>query len=240
MRVLSYNIHKAIGGVDRLYSLERVIEVIDAENPDLICLQEVDRNVRRSQYDDQPALIRQFFHPADSFYQLNVQLRTGGYGNLILSRWPFVEKHRLSLRFNRKKPRGAIATVIDTPEGKLHLVNWHLGLADKERHWQARHLLEHPLFRKSSELPTIVVGDFNDWRNTLADGPFQEHGFSQATSPPSRFRSFPAFAPFGSLDKAYFRGTIDIRRAHVVRNPLSHRASDHLPVTLDFHLNGHG
>ena len=48
MRLLTYNIHKGIGGRDRRYSLERIIDVIEAENPDLICLQEVDRHVRRS------------------------------------------------------------------------------------------------------------------------------------------------------------------------------------------------
>ena len=48
MRLLSWNIHKGIGGRDRRYSLARIIDAIEAENPDLICLQEVDRLVRRA------------------------------------------------------------------------------------------------------------------------------------------------------------------------------------------------
>ncbi|MFN5756450.1 MAG: endonuclease/exonuclease/phosphatase family protein, partial [Planctomycetia bacterium] len=48
MRLLSWNIHKGIGGRDRRYSLARIIDCIEAENPDIICLQEVDRLVRRS------------------------------------------------------------------------------------------------------------------------------------------------------------------------------------------------
>ena len=35
MRMLSYNIHKGIGGRDRRYRLERIIRVIEDENPDL-------------------------------------------------------------------------------------------------------------------------------------------------------------------------------------------------------------
>ena len=54
MRLLSYNIHKGIGGRDRVYRLERIIQVIEAEHPDFICLQEVDRHVARSRHDDQP------------------------------------------------------------------------------------------------------------------------------------------------------------------------------------------
>ena len=54
MRLLSYNIHKGIGGRDRRYRLDRIIHVIQAEDPDFICLQEVDRHLARSRHDDQP------------------------------------------------------------------------------------------------------------------------------------------------------------------------------------------
>ena len=54
MRLLSYNIHKGIGGRDRLYRLDRIIQVIQAEDPDFICLQEVDRHLARSRHEDQP------------------------------------------------------------------------------------------------------------------------------------------------------------------------------------------
>ena len=35
MRLLSYNIHKGIGGRDRRYNLERICQVIEALKPDL-------------------------------------------------------------------------------------------------------------------------------------------------------------------------------------------------------------
>ena len=41
LRILSWNIHKAIGGVDRAYSLIRVAEVINDLQPDIALLQEV-------------------------------------------------------------------------------------------------------------------------------------------------------------------------------------------------------
>ncbi len=108
--------------------------------------------------------------------------------------------------------------VIETPEGPLHLVHWHLGLAERERHWQVRHLLEHALFRESEHLPTLIVGDFNDWLNTLARGPFARHGFAQVTAPRWRFRSFPAYWPVASLDKAFMRGPVAIRHAHIAHS----------------------
>ena len=246
MRLLSYNIHKGIGGRDRRYRINRVIQVIEEENPDILCLQEVARHSRRSWYHDQPRLLTEYFKATDHIYQLNVHLKNGGYGNLVVSRWPFAHHHQISLRLKKKKPRGAQIATVQTPEGPLHLVNWHLGLAEKERRWQSAHLLEHHLFRESAHLPTIIAGDSNDWRNKLDSVVFATRGFHQVTAPPSRFRSFPAYLAIGSLDKVYYRGNILIRHAFVVRTPLAKRASDHLPLVVDFHIqpadppNGNG
>ena len=240
MRLLSYNIHKGIGGRDRKYRIERIVAIIEQENPDLICLQEVDRNVRRSRFHNQPRLLAEYFNPSETAFQVNVHLKTGGYGNLILSRWPLASRHHISIRMKNKKPRGAQMVVVQTPEGLLHLVHWHLGLAERERRWQVGHLFGHHLFRESEDLPTLITGDFNDWRNTLANGLFGNRGFEQVTRPISRYRSFPAYLPVGSLDKAYIRGEIAVRSARVVRSRQTRIASDHLPLVVDFHLNGAG
>jgi endonuclease/exonuclease/phosphatase family metal-dependent hydrolase len=236
MRLLSYNIHKGVGGRDRRYRIERIVEVIAAEAPDLICLQEVDKHVRRTRHDNQPAILAEAFHTVATLYQINVHRGEGGYGNLLLSRWPLRQTHQVSLRMRRRKPRGAQLAVVETPEGPLHLVHWHLGLAERERHWQTAHLLNHELFGESAALPTVIVGDFNDWRNTLAHGPFARHGFHQATAPRWRFRSFPAQYPILSLDKAFQRGPVEIQHARIVHTPASRVASDHLPLVVDFRL----
>src|SRR5690606_39100890 len=110
------------------YQLDRVIEVIEGENPDLICLQEVVREAPHYRSDDQPRLLAERLLADAWLYQLNVHYRQGGYGNLLLSRWPISVHHHISLRLNSRKPRGAQLATVDTPEGKLGLVNMHLGL----------------------------------------------------------------------------------------------------------------
>jgi endonuclease/exonuclease/phosphatase family metal-dependent hydrolase len=237
MRLLSYNIHKGIGGRDRVYRLERIIGVIRQEDPDLICLQEVDCNVARTRHDDQPRRLAEELHANAQMYQLNVKARgEGGYGNLLLSRWPIRQSSQVSLRLNWRKPRGAQLAVIETPEGPMHLVHWHLGLAERERRWQVKHLLANPTFQEFANLPTMIVGDFNDWLNTLARWSFKRHGFSQITAPRRRFRSFPAVLPVISLDKVFVRGAFEHCQARIVRSRLTRDASDHLPVVVDFHL----
>lgn len=236
MRLLTYNIHKGIGGNDRRYRLERICHVIEHENPDLILLQEVTKHAPRCSGDDQPCLLADRFKFEHAMFQQNVHYKVGGYGNLLLSRWPIIEKHQISLRLRNKKPRGAQIAVVETPEGMAKIVNVHLGLAESERAWQINHLLHNPAFRHTADVPELIAGDFNDWRNQLTLGPFTEHGFAQITAPPSRFRSFPAVFAMGSLDKAFCRQGIGINEARIVTGPHARRASDHLPLVIDFHL----
>ena len=237
MRLLSYNIHKGIGGVDRRYEIERIWHVIQEENPDLICLQEVTTHAPRTNYHDQPDILANRFQPRDLCFQMNVRYDDkGGYGNLLLSRFAFRRQRHVCLRMHTRKPRGAQVVVVETPEGPLQLTNWHLGLAEKERHWQVDRLLNHVDFSAEPGTPSLVVGDFNDWRNTLAAGPFAQHQFEQVTSPPKQFRSFPAFLPTLALDKAFHRGGIEIREARLVRSKFAFWASDHLPLVIDFNL----
>jgi endonuclease/exonuclease/phosphatase family metal-dependent hydrolase len=54
------------------------------------------------------------------------------------------------------------------------------------------------------------------------------------------FRSFPAFWPVMALDKVYYRGEVEIKTAQVVTSPLARRASDHLPLVVDFVIHSNG
>lgn len=236
MRILTYNIHKGIGGGDRRYKLDRIIAVLKAQQPDLICLQEVDQHVQRTHYHDQPLMLAEALGVNAHLYQLNVPIRSGGYGNLILSRWPFRVSHQISLRQGWRKPRGAQVVVVETPQGPLQLVNWHLGLSEQERRWQTGHLLTHPTFHTGLGHPTLVTGDFNDWRNVLGQLHFEPHHFRQITDPTRQFRSFPAWFTLASLDKVFIRGGIRVSSCTVVRDRLTQWASDHLPVVCDFDL----
>ncbi|QDV37057.1 hypothetical protein ElP_49900 [Tautonia plasticadhaerens] len=236
MRLLSYNIHKGIGGRDRRYDLDRIIAVISHERPDLICLQEVADGIPRAGGGDQVAAFSGAFPDYHPVSQTNHRFRVGSYGNLLLARWKVERSHDVCLRYLNRKKRGAQLVVVSTPTGPLHLINWHLGLHESTRQWQASYLLEHHCYRESCHLPTVIVGDFNDWRNTLARGPFARHGLRQVTEPLQRFRSFPAYLAMSSLDKIFCCPQVEVEQAHVVRSRLARDASDHLPLVLDFRM----
>lgn len=234
MRLVTYNIHKGIGGTDRRYNLDRIIDVLIALEADFLCLQEVTIDLPRTSRHDQADILAERFQPMFATFQQNVHWKVGGYGNLVLSRWPLLEHHRISLQFNQKKPRGAQLVVVETPSGPLRVTNWHLGLSEGERHWQTHRLLSHPVFHSTAEHPTLMCGDFNDWRNTLGHTLLLPKGFTQASSPAGRFRSFPAAMPVMSLDKVFHCEGITIESAHLVKTRQTRRASDHLPLVVDF------
>ncbi len=236
MRLVTYNIHKGIGGSDRRYDLDRIVEVLVGLNADFLCLQEVTLDLPRTQRHDQAGILDQRFDGMQSIFQQNVKWKVGGYGNMLISRWPMVEHHRVSLRFRERKPRGAQWAIVQTPAGSIRLVNWHLGLSQIERQWQVDHLLRQKRFGETHSMPSLIAGDFNDWRNLLGKTVLEPGGFKPVASPPSHFRSFPAVLPVMSLDKVFVRGPIEVTAAHVVRTKLARQASDHLPLAVDFEL----
>src|SRR5262245_20137112 len=54
LRVMTYNIHVGVG-IDKKLDLQRIADVINREQPDLVGLQEVDRGVKRTEGKDEIA-----------------------------------------------------------------------------------------------------------------------------------------------------------------------------------------
>jgi len=242
MRLLSWNIHKGIGGLDRRYELNRIISVISHYNPDMVVLQEVDNEVPRSRHHDQTQLMAEILDYPYSLYGPNVQLKSGSYGNATLSRHPIVNSRNIHLGIGVKKIRGALYTEIKARiEGHsytLHLFNIHLGLSGMERRMQVRRLLEADEIRRLGTTSRIVVsGDTNDWNGALGRGRFRDEGFECVTGRGRRASlTFPAWRPVSSLDRVYIRGPLVSDYHFCGRSKLCRQASDHLPVIVDFSL----
>ena len=235
LRVLSYNVHKCIGGIDRRYSPDRVAEAIVHFEPDLILLQEVEEGTRRSHDHRQVELLGDLlgFHHRTWFP--NVKLRGGGeYGNAILSRWPLIESNNIDLTVGRRKQRSVLHAELrvrhDEVDRTVHLFNMHLGLSQLERRAQLRTFLQsHPFAGLHHDTPVIVGGDFNDVYGRLgrALGPSGFRGFER---PP---RTFPAWAPLRALDSIYVRGAVRLLGVQRGETDLARRASDHRPLFAD-------
>lgn len=238
-RLITYNIHKGIGGVDRLYRPERVVETLAHYEPDIVLLQEVDDGVPRSRHDRQVDLFGEALGLGHRAYQANVRLREGVYGNALLSRFPIEEVHDLELTIPLKKRRRAqVARLrLRDEEGHSHtlvVVNCHLGLAGFERKVQLRRIVENETLRHTHRhTATIAAGDMNDVWGGLGRGLLEPVGFRSAAG---SIKTFPAFLPLRPLDRIYYRGDLQLMNSFASRTDVARRASDHLPLVAEFEL----
>jgi len=244
-RVLTYNIHRAIG-VDRRFRPERIVRIIDHHQADIVLLQEVDEGAPRSREMDLARSLADdlgFPHRAMGH---NVTLRKGRYGNATLSKHPILSERNIDLTIELWKRRGCQHTAIGLQDGasgglsqtRLDVFNLHLGLSARHRARQIELLARSgEMSDLSPEAPCLVGGDFNDWRSLLM--PFLTGGmnFRSATESTGRGRpllTYPSFFPRGALDRIYYRGPLALLSAYRCRLRLSRVASDHLPIVADF------
>src|SRR5439155_13418316 len=82
LRVMTYNLHVGVG-MDKKLDLPRVAGVINAQHPDLVGLQEVDRGVTRTQRIDEIVELSKLTRMEYAF-AFNLHYQGGQYGVAIL------------------------------------------------------------------------------------------------------------------------------------------------------------
>lgn len=239
IRVVTWNIHKGVGGADRLYDMGRVARCLKRYAADVVLLQEVAQSMRRLKMEDQAAYLTQdlAMHAA---YRREHGFRSGGhYGNLILSRFPVSEEHHLDLTIGRRKQRGCLQVKLQMPSGvgppSLVANNLHLGLVGTERDAQlTRFTRWQGLKQHGAKVPLLVGGDLNDVWATLGRKHLKGADLRRAGAVRN---SFPATVPLRPLDGLYYRGSLTLVHAYVARCDLARAASDHRPVVADFRFS---
>lgn len=245
IRVLSWNIHKGVGGLDRRYRLERVVELLRERQPDIVMLQEVAQFWPGAKMADQVAELCEELDLNHHAFGHEHRYRRGGYGNLTLSRFPIRDTRHFDLTISWRKKRGALVTRVltrDTEDGEEHqhsvwVANLHLGLSGSERAEQLRRFLSlEPFGEVQRRTPAIVAGDLNDLYGNLGPLYLEPAGFRRAGA---LTRTFPAFAPLRPLDGIFFRGSAELQAAGIARGPKHREASDHLPLEAVFEIPKH-
>ncbi|HJP11920.1 MAG: hypothetical protein CMK60_14045 [Proteobacteria bacterium] len=242
IRIITYNIHKCIGGVDRRYAPARIAEVIAHYGADLVLLQEVANRSPRSGGDRQVDLLGELLGFRHRAWFPNVRLRGGGeYGNGVLSHWRLTASENVDLTIAPKKRRSVLHVRIRVPvysqklsrprSRTIHLFNAHLGLSGIERRMQLKRLLNSTSVTGISErIPLVIAGDLNDIWGMLGRLILHPAGFqgSQGT-----IRTFPAYTPVRPLDGFYVKGDLELLNLMPSRLKLARLASDHLPLVAD-------
>ena len=227
LRVLSYNIHHA-EGVDGQLDLKRIATVIQSVEPDLVALQEVDKQVTRSQAVDQPAELARLTQMHVGFGG-NIELQGGHYGNAILSRFPIQAHNNIRLpNFDNGEQRGAIAAEIAIPghAQPLLLLATHLDHRRDGRERVASAEALNQLVAEQPQRPALLAGDLNDIHGSRT---LQEFAKQWTHSTPEPLPTIPVTTPSRQIDFVLYhpQPRWKVIEVQVLDEPV---ASDHRPI----------
>jgi endonuclease/exonuclease/phosphatase family metal-dependent hydrolase len=236
---MTYNVHRCLG-VDGRLDVARIAEVIAADEPDIVALQELDVGRARTRGIDQAHEIaerlgmRSRFHPA-----LNVEGEL--YGDAILTALPERLKKAGPLPgyppLPQLEPRGAVWAAIDMDGTELQVVNTHLGLLAREQASQVEALLGPGWLRGAGEA-VILLGDFNATSGSTPYRRIVEHLLDAQKRLPGRsLPTFPSMFPMLRIDHIFVGRAVAVRRIWTSSSPLARTASDHLPLIMEFGLD---
>ena len=228
--VATYNIHKGIG-LDRRRRPDRVIDVLCELNADIIALQEADRR-----FGSRASALPAHLIAEHSPYQpVPLDVRPGSmgwHGNALLVRKSATILHHATLVLPALEPRGAVLADVRLEDGReVRVVGMHLDLSGLWRRRQVHAILAH-LEAQSRRLPTIMMGDCNEWRRLggcLHD--FAQHHVIVPTGP-----SFHSRQPVARLDRIIVSPDFGIEETGVHHSMKARTASDHLPVWAKLQL----
>ncbi|WP_374018041.1 endonuclease/exonuclease/phosphatase family protein [Paenibacillus thiaminolyticus] len=234
IKVATFNIHHG-RGIDGKLNLERIAQVIEDSQADIIALNEVDKHFsRRSDYADQLTWLsdrlcmrHSFFGPAITFSAKTGSV-PGQYGNAVLSRFPIVFRHndvfnRSPLHFEKRAVL-EVTVLIHSHLVKIYVT--HLSLVPHLRSRQIDFLGNKIMH---DTCPVIAMGDFNtrpgskSWHKLRR---FVTDACHQAGTIPCY--TFPSIRPRLQLDYIFVSRHFHIASTEVITSlPV---ASDHLPL----------
>ena len=197
LRILSYNIHHA-EGVDGKLDIPRIAQVILSVNPDLVALQEVDKNTVRTGKVNQGIELSRLTK-MNSVFGSNITFQGGQYGNAILSKFPIIKnKNFLLPNVDSGEQRGLLQSQIQiSNKENVLFFSTHLDhrRSDTERLASAKAI--NQIISLDNKSPAILAGDFND----VPDSPtLKELGKVWLRTNKKILRTIPASKPSRQID----------------------------------------
>jgi endonuclease/exonuclease/phosphatase family metal-dependent hydrolase len=227
LKVATYNIRKCIG-TDRKRDPDRVLAVLAELDADIIALQEADRRfgLRASAIPQHMFLEHSDYVPVELGGRAPNRLKgIGWHGNAILVRRGIVAVHAEPLVIPTLEPRGAVTAVLRVHGRHIRILGAHLDLSGLWRRRQIRAMLHH-LDTIGPHMPTVILGDFNQWSDRGALSEFAFHHHRMVKTPPS----FHSRRPVARLDRIIVSHDIAVEAADAHGSALAQMASDHLPL----------
>jgi endonuclease/exonuclease/phosphatase family metal-dependent hydrolase len=221
LRVLTYNIHHG-EGMDGELDLERIAGVIRSVEPDLVALQEVDVETRRTGGVDQALELAQLTG-MHVLFGAAMPYQGGQYGNALLSKWPAAAMRNHALPFTQEREPRAIIEARFIHPFTARILGTHLDITRPDRMSAVEALAG--IAPPDDTTPAIFMGDLND----TPDSPVLEALRAQGWVSAVQGLTVPVKGPKRQIDYILVRPAA--RWRVVEQRVLDEQvASDHLPV----------
>lgn len=229
LKVATYNIRKTVG-LDQKRNPFRILSVLNEIDADIITLQEADRRFGSRESCLPAAMIAAEtpWHPVP----FNIRPGSiGWHGNAVLIRRGVEIRNAHPLDLPMLEPRGAVEAELVVAGHHIRIIGAHLDLSGLWRRRQVKAMLAH-IDAAPKYMPTIMMGDFNQWsdRGALSEFAFHHHRIIKTP------KSFHSARPVAHLDRIIISHDIIVENQGVHISPLSQKASDHLPVWAQLRL----
>lgn len=228
VRVMAYNIHQGFG-TSGAFTLEEIAQVIEAESPDIVALQEVSRAWL---VDGAVDILSWLSQRLDMDYAWG-PAADSAWGNAVLSRYPIlqVENHEMPNNDDFPLDRAFLWVEIDVgEEAPLRVIATHFHhVRDESQHRIPQ--TEAVLERWSGISQTVLLGDLNGRPEDREIKLLGEAGLLDSfvdSGGTDRGFTSPSDGPNKRID--YVWTSPDLKSTDY--NSLGSQASDHLPVAV--------
>jgi endonuclease/exonuclease/phosphatase family metal-dependent hydrolase len=232
LTIMTYNIHHG-RGLDGEIDIDRIADVICQSQADIVALQEVDVNTKRSGNIDIVKVLSEKTGLLYTAFGQNLEFEGGKYGNAILSRYPLknIENHHFENISGEQ--RGVLSATIDINNRDILFLNTHLDHTeddDSERVLYTEKIRDHIISLYKNQT-VILAGDFNDFPGSRMYQIVQSYmSDSWIQAGTGDGFTIPVNNPEKRIDYIFYSGELKPVTANVVQSI----ASDHLPVVVKF------
>lgn len=224
IRIMTYNIHRGRDkiGNNNLKNISKLIEYYDV---DIVGLQEVDKNVSRTNFEDQLKILAEELSMY-YYFGSNKSFLKGEYGNGVLSKYPLQSPENII--FQGREPRGLLKTSILLGNNKkMNFMVTHLGLDIEERQKQFNNVLNYIDVYDEN---LVLVGDFNVLDNDPNIMKIQKHLNDVGEKTINRYvNTLNIFRNEHRIDYVFVNKRMQIKKYKVEKV----QYSDHFPIIVD-------
>lgn len=250
IKIISYNVHLfgLLGNEKNTVTLPGIVEFIEKENPDIVCIQEVSAF-------DTTSINKAFRQYPYHRYHLNIRQNGAFFGIATFSRYPIAESEKFT--FPNTSNRCLFTDIVIRQKTvrvyNMHLQSVHINLEETALRLQQEELRNEELRNVSGRLksgfikrakqvnlitwhmaaspfPIIVCGDFNDtpvsytYRKMKGD---RNDCFTKAGN--GIVSTYKNFWPAFRIDYIFSDKQFDVARYKIEKVPFS----DHYPVVVE-------